>query len=120
MALADARKGLNMFRKVEVPVLGIIENMSYFICPHCQERSDIFAHGGARREAERLGVECLGEIPIDMALRQTSDAGTPLVIDAPESPAAVTYRQMAERLWQKLAGKDATSARRPVPRIVVE
>src|SRR5205807_4715592 len=75
IALLDARKGLNMFQKVDVPVLGIIENMSYFLCPHCGERSDIFSHGGARREAERLGVDFLGEVPLDLAIRETSDEG---------------------------------------------
>ena len=75
IALIDARKGLNMFQKVNVPVLGIIENMSYFLCPHCGERSDIFSHGGARREAERLGTEFLGEVPLDLAIRETSDEG---------------------------------------------
>src|SRR5471032_1654569 len=86
LALIDARKGLNMFRKVDVPVLGIIENMSYFLCPHCGERSDIFSHGGARREAEKLGTEFLGEIPLDIAIRETSDAGTPIVMSQPASP----------------------------------
>jgi len=75
--LLDARKGLNMFRKVDVPVLGIVENMSYFLCPHCGERSNIFSHGGARREADKLGMEFLGEIPLDMAIRETSDGGNP-------------------------------------------
>ncbi len=85
IALLDARKGLNMFRKVDVPVLGIIENMSYFLCPHCGERTDIFSHGGARSEAERLGVDFLGEVPLDIAIRETSDDGTPIVLAQPES-----------------------------------
>lgn len=119
VALADARKGLNMFRKVEVPVLGLIENMSFFTCPHCYQRSDIFAHGGARREAARLGVECLGEMPIDIAIRETSDSGTPLVIAAPESSAAMTYREIALRLWQKLTMSDR-AGRRSAPRIIIE
>ena len=75
IALIDARKGLNMFRKVDVPVLGIIENMSYFVCPNCGHRYDIFSHGGAREEAEQLGVEFLGEVPLDIAIRETSDQG---------------------------------------------
>src|SRR5205085_9696429 len=79
IALLDARKGLGMFRKVDVPVLGIVENMSYFLCPHCGERSDIFSHGGARREADKLGCEFLGEIPLDIAIRETSDQGYPIV-----------------------------------------
>ena len=85
IALLDARKGLNMFRQVEVPVLGIIENMSYFLCPHCGERSDIFSHGGARREAEKLGCEFLGELPLDMVIRETSDDGRPIVVSDPAS-----------------------------------
>jgi ATP-binding protein involved in chromosome partitioning len=115
IALIDARKGLNMFRKVEVPVLGIVENMSYFACPHCGQRSDIFSHGGARREAERLGVEFLGELPLDMAIRETSDGGHPIVVSHPESPHAKTYRAIAERVWAKLAG-----AQRAAPRIVIQ
>src|SRR3546814_13467752 len=70
---------------VDVPVLGIIENMSYFVCPHCQGRSDIFSHGGARREAEKLGMEFLGEVPLDMAIRETSDGGRPIVMSQPDS-----------------------------------
>ncbi|QEX21287.1 iron-sulfur cluster carrier protein [Hypericibacter adhaerens] len=115
IALLDARKGLNMFRKVEVPVLGIIENMSYFLCPHCGERSDVFSHGGARREAEKLGVEFLGELPLDMAIRETSDGGHPIVVSQPESPHAKTFRAIAERVWAKLAG-----AQRTAPRIVLQ
>ncbi len=76
IALLDARKGLNMFRKVDVPVLGIIENMSYFSCPNCGHRSEIFSHGGAHREADKLGVEFLGEVPLDIVIRETSDDGT--------------------------------------------
>src|SRR6185436_6484971 len=88
IALIDARKGLAMFQKVNVPVLGIIENMSYFLCPHCGERSDIFSHGGARREAERLGTDFLGEVPLDMAIRETSDDGRPITVSDPQSPYA--------------------------------
>src|SRR5690349_22095914 len=100
IALLDARKGLNMFRRVDVPVLGIVENMSYFLCPHCGERSDIFAHGGARKEAERLGTEFLGEVPLDIVIRETSDDGRPVVVSQPQSAHAEVYRQMAERVWQ--------------------
>ena len=85
IALLDARKGLNMFRKVDVPVLGLIENMSYFDCPHCGERSEIFSHGGARKEAERLGMDFLGEIPLAISIRETSDDGKPIVVSQPES-----------------------------------
>jgi ATP-binding protein involved in chromosome partitioning len=118
IALIDARKGLNMFKKVDVPVLGIIENMSYFLCPHCGERSDIFSHGGARREAERLGTDFLGEIPIDLAIRETSDEGRPIVVSQPESPYSRTFRDIAARIWQKVSGE--APARRAAPRIVVE
>jgi ATP-binding protein involved in chromosome partitioning len=116
IALLDARKGLNMFRKVDVPVLGIIENMSYFTCPHCGERSDIFSHGGARREAERLNVEFLGELPLDIAIRETSDGGRPIVAAAPESEHARVYRRIASRIWEKVGGAPARAA----PRIIVE
>jgi ATP-binding protein involved in chromosome partitioning len=116
IALLDARKGLNMFRKVDVPVLGIVENMSYFLCPHCGERSDIFAHGGARKEAERLGAEFLGEVPLDIVIRETSDEGRPVVVSRPESAHAEVYRKMAARVWEKIGGG---AARKPAPRIVV-
>jgi len=115
IALLDARKGLNMFRKVDVPVLGIVENMSYFLCPHCGERSDIFSHGGARREAERLGAEFLGEVPLHILIRETSDEGRPIVVSHPESAHAQIFRRMASRIAEKLG-----SAKRQAPRIVVE
>jgi ATP-binding protein involved in chromosome partitioning len=116
IALIDARKGLNMFRKVDVPVLGIVENMSYFLCPHCGEQSDIFSHGGARREAEKLGVDFLGELPLDMAIRETSDGGHPIVVAAPDSGPAKTYRTIAEQVWLKVQGAPAKAA----PRIVIQ
>jgi ATP-binding protein involved in chromosome partitioning len=115
IALLDARKGLNMFRKVEVPVLGIVENMSYFRCPHCGERSEIFAHGGARREAERMGVPFLGELPLDIAIRETSDGGRPIVVADPSSEHAKVYIEIAEKVWTALS-----TAGRPAPRIVVQ
>ncbi len=115
IALLDARKGLNMFRKVDVPVLGIVENMSYFRCPHCGERSDIFSHGGARREAERLGVPFLGEVPLDMIIRETSDEGRPIVVSHPQSEHAQTFLAIAGRLAETLG-----SAQRQAPKIVVE
>ncbi len=118
IALLDARRGLAMFQKVDVPVLGIVENMSYFVCPHCGERSDIFSHGGARREAERLGTEFLGEVPLDLEIRETSDSGHPIAIARPESPHALLFRQMARRIWEKVAGEGALL--RPPPRIVIE
>jgi ATP-binding protein involved in chromosome partitioning len=118
IALLDARKGLNMFRKVDVPVLGIIENMSYFSCPNCGHRSEIFGHGGARAESERLGVDFLGEIPLDLSIRETSDAGQPIVLGEPEGAHALAYRDIAAAIWERLAGEAAP--RRAAPRIVVE
>ncbi len=117
IALLDARKGLNMFRKVDVPVLGIVENMSYFQCPHCGERSDIFSHGGARREAERLGVPFLGEIPLDIAIRETSDGGRPIVAAEPDGPHAAAYREIAMQVLDRLdAGAEGP---KPAPKIVI-
>lgn len=96
VSLLDSRKGLAMFQKVHVPVLGIIENMSLFVCPHCRERTDIFSHGGGRTAAEKLGVPFLGEIPIDLAIRSGGDAGRPLLDAAPDSPQADAFRRIAE------------------------
>jgi ATP-binding protein involved in chromosome partitioning len=116
LALIDARKGLNMFRKVDVPVIGIVENMSYFVCPHCGERSDIFTHGGARRAAEEMGVRFLGEVPLDMAIREASDKGKPIVVAEPDGPHAAAYRAIADAVWEAVSGD---GARRAAPRIVV-
>lgn len=104
LALIDARKGLNMFRKVDVPVLGIIENMSFFVCPKCGERSDIFGHGGAKLEAEHLGIPFLGGVPLHMDIRQTSDEGRPIVATSPTGPHAQIYRDIATRAWAELQG----------------
>ena len=110
LALIDARKGLAMFRKVGVPVLGIIENMSYFVCPKCGERAHVFGHGGAQSEAERLGVPFLGAIPLDMEIRARSDSGEPITATEPESPHARTYREIAARTWAELnAAKELTA-----------
>ncbi len=98
LALLDARRGAAMFRQVDVPLLGVIENMSYFVCPHCGGRTDIFSHAGARQEAEALGVPFLGEVPLDVAIRETSDAGTPVVAGSPEGPHAAAYLAIAERV----------------------
>ncbi|WP_440983707.1 Mrp/NBP35 family ATP-binding protein [Shinella sumterensis] len=119
LALIDARKGLNMFSKVEVPVLGIVENMSYFIAPDTGNRYDIFGHGGARKEAERIGVPFLGEVPLTMDIRETSDAGTPVVVSNPEGAAAKTYRAIATRVWQELETVQGKGAR-GAPAIVFE
>jgi ATP-binding protein involved in chromosome partitioning len=115
LALIDARRGIAMFRRVNVPVLGIVENMSTFICPKCGERTDIFGHGGARAEAERLGVPFLGEVPLDIAIRENSDAGKPVVATAPDGPHAQAYRDIAARVRESLSG-----ARRQAPKIVIE
>jgi ATP-binding protein involved in chromosome partitioning len=115
VALLDARRGVRMFEKVNVPVLGLIENMSFFCCPNCNHRSDIFSHGGAKREAERLGVEFLGELPLKLEIRELADAGTPIVMARPDSEEAQSYRRIARRVWEKAAAK-ADAA----PKIVME
>ncbi|MBV8191812.1 MAG: iron-sulfur cluster carrier protein ApbC [Alphaproteobacteria bacterium] len=117
IALVDARKGLNMFRKVAVPVLGFVENMSYFLCPHCGERSEIFGHGGARQEAEKLGVPFLGEVPLHLDIRTTSDNGHPIVVAQPDSQYAQIYRNIAGRVWKQLTANQRGP--RAAPRIVV-
>ena len=116
IALIDARKGLNMFEKVNVPVLGIVENMSTFICPKCGERTDIFGHGGARTEAEKLGCTFLGEIPLDVAIRVTSDSGQPITATEPDGPHAQAYRDIAEAVLHKVAGGTVAAP----PRIIME
>ena len=116
LALLDARRGVAMFKKVEVPILGIVENMSYFICPECGHRSDIFAHGGARHEAERLGVPFLGEVPLAMPIRETSDGGRPIVASDPDSSHAKAYLMIARQVMASLAGGTVRAA----PRIVIE
>ena len=104
LALIDARRGVAMFRRVNVPVLGVIENMSYFLCPQCGTRSDIFSHGGARHEAERLDVPFLGEVPLHMAIREKSDAGLPVVATEPDGPHAAAYRDIAAKVRDQLQG----------------
>jgi ATP-binding protein involved in chromosome partitioning len=119
VALSDARKGLNMFRKVDVPVLGLIENMSYFVCPHCGERTEIFSHGGARREAVKLGADFLGEIPLDTEIRKTSDEGRPIVVSNPDSPHSKIYGEIADKVWEK-ALVILGERERKAPRIVIQ
>lgn len=109
LSLIDARRGLAMFKKVNVPVLGIVENMSYFQCPHCGTRSDIFGHGGARHEAERLGVPFLGEIPLHMSIRTTSDSGNPVVASEPDGPHAAIYREIGTKVRDQLQGANAAA-----------
>jgi ATP-binding protein involved in chromosome partitioning len=117
LALIDARRGIAMFKRVNVPILGIVENMSYFVCPQCGTRSDIFGHGGAHHEAERLNVPFLGEVPLDMTIRETSDAGLPVVATQPDGPHAKVYREIAQRVRDALAGPGSG---RTAPRIVIE
>jgi ATP-binding protein involved in chromosome partitioning len=116
LALVDARRGIAMFRRVNVPVLGIVENMSYFQCPNCGTRSDIFGHGGARHEAERLGVPFLGEVPLHIDIREKSDSGLPVVATAPDGPHAAIYRDIAARVRDQLTGGGGRAA----PKIVIE
>jgi ATP-binding protein involved in chromosome partitioning len=118
LALVDARRGIAMFKRVNVPVLGVIENMSYFLCPKCGERSDIFGHGGAHREAERLGVPFLGEIPLHMTIREKSDSGLPVVATEPEGEHARIYREIATKVRDQLVSGPA--AGRAAPKIVIE
>ncbi len=113
IALLDAKKGLNMFRKVDVPVLGIIENMSVFICPNCGHESHIFSHGGARREAETLGMTFLGEMPLHIDIRVTSDEGRPIVVSDPDSEHARRYLEIAQRIWERLSGGGSDSRKSP-------
>ncbi|MDY0029287.1 MAG: iron-sulfur cluster carrier protein ApbC [Pseudobdellovibrionaceae bacterium] len=115
IALIDARKGLEMFRKVAVPVLGIVENMSYYCCPNCGHREDIFGHGGAKEEAAKLGVPFLGEVPLHSKIRELSDAGTPVVIADPESEQALVYCTLAETVM-----KNIDQVQKPAPRISME
>ena len=115
IALIDARRGVRMFEKTLVPVLGLIENMSVFCCPNCGHRTELFGHGGARREAEVLGIPFLGEIPLLLDIRTTSDAGTPICAAAPDSPAAQAFAAIARRVWDGLAVRQPAA-----PRIVVD
>jgi ATP-binding protein involved in chromosome partitioning len=115
LALIDARRGIAMFKRVDVPVLGVVENMSYFVCPHCGTRSDIFSHGGARHEAERLGVPFLGEVPLHMTIREKSDSGLPVVATEPDGEHAKIYRDIAMRVRDALKGGG-----RIAPKIVIE
>jgi ATP-binding protein involved in chromosome partitioning len=115
IALIDARRGVKMFEQVRVPVLGVVENMSYFHCPECAARTEIFGHGGARAEAERMGVPFLGEVPLLVAIRETGDSGAPITASEPESEAAGAFRAIAARLAPALT---ATRAAGPTISIV--
>jgi len=120
IALLDARKGLNMFRKVDVPVLGIVENMSVFVCPNCGHESHIFSHGGARREADKLGMEFLGEVPLDIEIRETSDSGRPVVVSNPDAPNAKVFAAIAARVWEKVSAQIGAGGPRQAPKIVMQ
>jgi ATP-binding protein involved in chromosome partitioning len=117
LALIDARKGLNMFKKVDVPLLGLVENMSYFVCPDCGSSHDIFGRGGAEKEAARLGIPFVGAVPLHMDIRETSDAGTPVTVTDPDGVHARIYSRIAEKVW---AEHQAGVASRQGPAIVFE
>jgi ATP-binding protein involved in chromosome partitioning len=118
LALIDARRGVAMFRRVNVPVLGIVENMSYFLCPSCGSRSDIFGTGGARKEAERQNVPFLGEVPLHMTIREKSDSGLPVVATEPDGEHARIYREIAAKVLEQIKG--GVAAGRAAPKIVIE
>jgi ATP-binding protein involved in chromosome partitioning len=118
IALIDARRGVRMFEKTKVPVLGLVENMSFYCCPNCGHRADIFGHGGAKAEAAHLGAEFLGEIPLLLDIRVASDAGTPISASTPDSDAARAYGALAARVWEKVSG--STVGRSSGPRIVIQ
>jgi len=117
LALIDARRGVAMFKRVEIPIIGIVENMATFICPHCGQASHIFGHGGARAEAERLDVPFLGEMPLTMSIRELSDAGRPVVASDPNGPHTAIYKDMARQVWDSVSGG---AVAKPAPRIVIE
>lgn len=119
IALLDARKGLNMFRKVDVPVLGIIENMSYFACPHCGERTDIFGHGGAKQTAQEMNATFLGGIPLHMSVRETSDSGAPIVVSEPNSEHAKIFMEIATQVWDHTQTANALREEE-APNIVIQ
>ena len=115
IALIDARRGVRMFERTKVPVLGLIENMSMFVCPNCNHESHIFGHGGAKAEAERLGVEFMGEIPLLLDIRTGADSGAPIAAADPSGVAAKAFAAIAKRLWEKVG-----TAKQAGPRIVID
>lgn len=119
LALIDARKGINMFAQVNIPILGLVENMSYFLCPSCGERSDIFGHGGAKEEALKIGADFLGQVPLHMDIRESSDAGRPIVATNPESAEAQAYIDIAKKVWSQVSAEDS-QAKIAAPNIVIE
>ena len=110
VALADARKAIGMFQQLRVPILGIVENMSYFLCPRCDERTEIFSHGGARQAAEAMGVPFLGEVPLNVAIREGGDNGKPITATQPDSPLAAIYRDVAGAVAQQTQHRRARSS----------
>ncbi len=117
LALIDARRGVSMFQKVEIPILGLIENMATFTCPHCGQTSHIFGHGGARQEAKRLGIPFLGEVPLNMTIRESSDAGKPVTATDPDGPHGRVYKDIAQQVWDSLT---SGAMSRAAPNIVIE
>ncbi|MCF8483347.1 MAG: Mrp/NBP35 family ATP-binding protein [Rhodospirillum sp.] len=117
IALLDARKGLNMFRKVDVPILGVIENMSYHVCANCGHREEVFSHGGAQRTAEELAAEFLGELPLDIRIRATADGGAPVTVSDPNGPHAQAYKAIAKRIWEKLEHSEEGEDENPMTRL---
>ena len=117
VALADVRKGVNMFKKVDAPILGIIENMSYFVCPKCDHRVDVFSTGGAEKEAEATGMPFLGAVPLDPQIREHADSGNPIVISQPDSPHSKKYAEIAQRVIELV---DSSAAEDKMPNIVIE
>jgi ATP-binding protein involved in chromosome partitioning len=115
LALIDARRGIAMFKQVQIPLIGVVENMSYFLCPHCGGRTDVFSHAGAQREAESLGVPFLGEVPLDIAIRANSDDGRPVVASLPDSAHAGAFLEIARRVAKTLEA--GVSGAKPAPRI---
>jgi ATP-binding protein involved in chromosome partitioning len=118
LALIDARRGIAMFKQVQVPLLGVVENMSYFLCPHCGGRTDVFSHAGAQREAEKLGVPFLGEVPLDIAIRENSDEGRPIVASLADSAHAAAFLEIARRVAETL--ETGAQGAKPAPRIRFE
>ncbi|MCO5561323.1 hypothetical protein L7F22_014944 [Adiantum nelumboides] len=113
IALIDARRGANMFEKVRVPILGLIENMSYFKCPHCGEKSHIFGCGGVASTAKDMNLELLGEVPLNIEVREMSDLGKPIVVSSPDSEVARIYESLASRILEKLKEQRSTSSQSP-------
>ena len=107
VSVSDVRKAVAMFRQLNIPVLGVVENMSYFVCGHCQERTEIFGHGGGVKMAEDMGIPMLGQIPIDTRVRAGGDEGRPIVNAAPESPAAKAFAEVAGRVAAEISKQNA-------------